>query len=168
MTLALAFACLVMSSNFSSTTVVPLDLSQQYTWMSVEEQRCVELVNAERWARGLPLLQPDPLLASIAREHSRDMAEHNYFDHYSNIPGKRTAGDRFISAYGRCPRWACIGENLFYCSIVDVNRGHTAFMGSPSHRDNILSAKYEKIGVGTYKDSSGQFWVTQMFASVRD
>lgn len=169
MKLALGFACLVMSSNFSSTAVPPQAADvQQYSTVTAEEQRFVDYVNAERWNRGLKGLEMDPLLVDIARDHSRDMAEQDYFDHYSRIPGKRTALDRFIAGLGHRPQWAYVGENLFYCSIIDVNRGHDALMKSPSHRSNILNARFEKIGVGAYKDESGQFWVTQMFAAVRE
>lgn len=168
MKLALSFACLVLSSNFSSTSVQPtVEHVQQYGEMTVEEQRFVEFVNAERWRRGLSILETDSLLTQVARNHSRDMAEKDYFDHYSETPGKRTALERFVSALGYRPQWAYVGENLFYCSIIDVNRGHHAFMGSPSHRINILNSKFERIGVGVYMDESGQFWVTQMFAAVR-
>jgi len=136
--------------------------------MTPEERRFVQLVNAERWSRGLGVLAVDPVLVEVARDHSRDMAENGYFDHYSSIPGRRTAMERFLSGYGHQPTWAYVGENLFFCSVVDVNRGHTAFMASPSHRDNILNPRFERIGVGTYQDSSGQFWVTEMFLALRD
>ena len=169
MKLALGFVCLVLSSNFSSTAVQPpvANIEQQRI-MTEEEQRFVDHVNAERWNLGMRTLETDRLLVQVAREHSREMAEKDYFDHYSKTPGKRTALDRYIMGLGRRPQRASVGENIFYCSIVDVNRGHEAFMKSPSHRVNILNSKFEKIGVGVYKDESGQFWVTEMFASVRD
>jgi len=169
MKLAIGFVCLVLSSNFSSSTVVIRPEAQiQYAQMTIEEQRLVELLNAERWSHGLNVLQCDPLLVQVSREHSREMAELGYFDHYSSTPGKRTAMERFIGALGYRPEWAYVGENLFYCSIVDVNRGHQAFMNSESHRDNILDPKFENVGVGVYKDRKGQFWVTEMFMAMRD
>ena len=169
MKLALTFACLVLSSNFSSTTVAKQPTALvQYGVMTMEEERSFELVNAERWSRGLGVLKPDPLLVEVARAHSREMAEKDYFDHTSPTPGMQTAMERFLSGLGRRPKWAYVGENLFYCSIVDVNRGHEAFMNSHSHRDNIINPKFERLGVGVYQDKDGQFWVTQMFMSMRD
>jgi uncharacterized protein YkwD len=56
-----------------------------------------------------------------------------------------------------------VGENLYYCSIVDVERGHRALMNSPSHRANILHPPFRKGGIGIYKSQTGEFWVTQMF-----
>jgi uncharacterized protein YkwD len=58
-----------------------------------------------------------------------------------------------------------VGENLYYSSVVDVTRGHQAFMRSPAHRENVLFARYEKIGVGIHRNGKGEFWVTQMFLS---
>lgn len=133
-----------------------------------EEARFVDLVNSERASRGLSVLRLDPLLVQISRAHSKEMCDLNYFDHVSPTPGMRTALNRLLVALKRRPSWAYVGENLFYCSIVDVNRGHTCLMESHSHRENILNPKFEKIGVGVYSDARGQFWVTQMFLASTD
>jgi uncharacterized protein YkwD len=131
--------------------------------MTEEEQRFVDLVNQERALRGLRTLKVDPVLIDVSRGHSKEMSDKNYFDHNSPTPGMRTALDRYLSVVKRRPTWALIGENLFYCSIVDVNRGHTCLMDSKGHRDNILNPKFERIGVGIYKSEAGEFWVTEMF-----
>lgn len=133
-----------------------------------EEIRFVDLVNSERASRGLSVLRLDPLLVQVARGHSKEMCDLNYFDHVSPTPGMRTALNRLLVALKHRPTWAYVGENLFYCSIVDVNRGHTCLMESHSHRENILNPKFEKIGVGVYSDARGQFWVTQMFLASTD
>jgi uncharacterized protein YkwD len=76
--------------------------------------------------------------------------------------------DRYLAGAKRRPSWALIGENLFYCSIVDVERGHVALMNSPGHRANILEGRFERIGVGAYTDTDGEFYVTEMFLSKAD
>lgn len=133
------------------------------TSITAEEQEFLDRINEERRSRGLPRLKLDLLLVGVAREHSREMCDREYFDHVSPTPGKRTPMQRYLRALPRRPAYACVGENLFYCSVVDVDRGHRALMESPGHRANILYPRFRSCGVGIYKSPSGQFWVTQMF-----
>jgi uncharacterized protein YkwD len=131
--------------------------------MTGDEWRFLDLLNRERATRHLAELKPDPLLVEVAREHSREMCEKNYFDHVSPTAGERTPMDRYLHAVHHRPPHACVGENLFYCSVVDVERGHHALMNSPGHRANILYAPFRRGGIGIYKSETGEFWVTQMF-----
>ncbi len=133
-----------------------------------DEQRFIDLVNYERAEKGLRHLRVDPILVEVSRGHSKEMGDLDYFDHVSPTPGMRTALNRYLVALGHRPNWAYVGENLFYCSIVDINRGHSCLMASPSHRENILNPRFERIGVGTYTDAKGQYWVTQMFLASTD
>ncbi|MGV3724668.1 MAG: CAP domain-containing protein [Actinomycetota bacterium] len=133
-----------------------------------EELRFVELANEERRKRGLSQLVIDPLLIRVARLHSAEMRDRAYFNHNSPTAAERTPMDRYLKAVSLRPEYACVGENLFYCSIVDVKRGHDAFMNSPTHRDNVLFPRYEKIGVGIIKNERGEFWVTQMYLTNTD
>jgi len=136
-----------------------------------KEREFVDLINAERKSRGLTLLQIDPLLTRIARAHSREMAEKNYFDHYSPTPGMATPMARYIAtmkAVGMmAPVFAIVGENIYYCSLLNakynVEHAHLALMNSPHHRANILEPRYEKVGIGTYQDAIGEFWVSEEF-----
>jgi uncharacterized protein YkwD len=165
---AIYLAMLMFGSNFSYATVDKQPQKVATIQLTDEEQRFTDLVNNERLSKGLKTLQLDPLLVEISRSHSKEMADKSYFDHFSPTPGQRTALDRYLSAVKHRPVWALVGENLFYCSIVDVNRGHECLMDSRSHRENILNSRFEKIGVGVYKDDTGQFWVTEMFLSSVD
>lgn len=168
--LSLYFGMLMLTANFSSTAREPVKPAlaaivapPASEALTNEEKRLVELVNAERWRGGLGRLRVDPVLVRAARDHSREMAEMHYFDHTSPTPGLETGMKRYLAALGHRPNYAYLGENLFYCSVVDVNRGHIRLMGSPSHRANILNGKFTGIGVGVYTSADGQFWVTQMF-----
>jgi len=131
--------------------------------MTAEEQRFLDLVNLERGERGLRELRVNPVLIQVARAHSREMADKSYFDHASPTPGLRTPMDRYLRAMPKRPAYACVGENLYYCSVVDVERGHQALMNSPGHRANILFPRFRQGGVGIYKSARGEFWVTEMF-----
>ena len=168
--LSLYFGMLMLTANFSSTAVeIPgtpaAIVSPLAAQPGSEEQRFVDLVNYERWSRGMEQLQVDPVLVRAARAHSLEMAHMDYFDHRSPTSGLNTAMDRYLNALGDRPNYAYLGENLFYCSIVDVNRGHDRLMKSSGHRDNILNGRFDRIGVGIYKSPDGQFWVTEMFLS---
>jgi uncharacterized protein YkwD len=148
----------------------PSDLSQIHE--TDEEQQFVDLVNKERGKRGLSHLTLDPLLIETARLHSAEMRDKSYFNHESPTPGLKTPMDRYLKVVGSAaedPRfYACVGENLFWSTVTDVTRGHQAFMNSPTHRENLLYPRYEKIGVGIVKKDNGEFWVTEMFVTNAD
>jgi uncharacterized protein YkwD len=133
-----------------------------------DEQRFLQLANEEREERGLAPLQWDSLLASVARKHSEEMREKKYFNHRSPTRGSEMPLDRYLLAAGSRPRYACVGENLYYCVSGNVLRGHRAFMNSAGHRENILFARYEKMGVGIVRSPKGECWVTVMFLASRD
>ncbi len=136
--------------------------------MSYEEQRIIDLVNAERSAVGLSVVKVNTLLVQVARQHSREMYEKGYFDHVSPTPGQRTPMDRYIRALGRMPTWACLSENLLYSSIIDPDLGHRSLMRSAPHRRNILTPEFSDVGVGVYESPDGRFWVTEMFLAQID
>lgn len=167
--ISLFLGLLMTVSNFTSTTVTNRPpAGNDSVVMTQEEIRFVELVNKERASRGLQQLTIDPILVQVARAHSEEMAVKHYFSHTSPTPGLKTAMDRYLAALKRRPTWALVGENLFYCSIVDVSRGHQALMDSEGHRANILEPRFTAIGVGSYVTESGEFYVTQMFLAKTD
>lgn len=57
--------------------------------------------------------------------------------------------------------WRAIAENVGYSSTV--YRLHTALMASSGHRANILGARFDQIGIGIVRDSSGRVYETQVF-----
>ncbi len=144
---------------------IPITASVQLTYA---EQRLVDLANAERTAIGLHPLRVNEVLVRVARQHSEEMWQKDYFDHYSPTPGFRTPKDRYLRELGRMPSWACIGENLFYSSVNDPELGNRCLMGSPAHAQNILGRQFDQVGVGVFEAPDGRFWVTQMFLSQMD
>jgi uncharacterized protein YkwD len=170
---SLYLATLLLGTHFPGQAVTPavpptpLAIVMQ-AQLSSGEQRMVDLVNAERLAKGLGILKVNPLLVQVAREHSREMCEKGYFDHMSPTPGQGSPMQRYIRALGRMPAWACLSENLFYSSIIDPDLGHKCLMRSAPHKRNILTPEFNEIGVGVYESPDGKFWVTQMFLSQID
>jgi uncharacterized protein YkwD len=130
------------------------------------------LVNQERMTRGLYVLVPSVELSRVARRHSTEMRELDYFGHVSPVPKHRTSVDRFQEVYGCKPRG--LAENLarrrgtLYCFTLEkVAETHADLMKSPKHRDSILWDKVREIGVGIAVNDHGDYWVTEMFARRR-
>lgn len=121
------------------------------------ENEVIRLANAERSKKGLPALTGNWQLSRCARYKSQDMINKNYFSHQSP-----TYGSPFdmMEAFGL--RFASAGENIAMGQQTP-QAVITAWMNSPGHRGNILSASYSQIGVGLAKDRNGRCYWTQMF-----
>ena len=125
-------------------------------FLTMQEEKLLNLINIDRTAHGLAPLQADPELSRIARIKSEDMRDNGYFAHESPTWGNArqmltTLGYRFSGA----------GENIAHHATVD--KAQAAFMTSPGHRRNILSAAWEKVGVGVCLDRNGFVYATQIF-----
>jgi uncharacterized protein YkwD len=121
------------------------------------EIRLFKMVNASRRQHGLPPLEPVPELASVARAHSLDMLERNYFGHRS--PG----GGELASRLGLAGiRYSLASENL--ALSTSPRRAHTRLMQSPGHRTIILDQRLTHLGIGVAEDRArGLLYVTQCF-----
>ena len=141
-----------------------------------QELEFVALINGEREQRGLSTLLLDPMLTQAARAHSEEMCTADYFDHHSPTPALASPMDRYLSASRQLglsqPEYLLVGENIYYCSICsdiyNVDYAHRALMASPGHRANILETRFTKIGLGVYRNTKGEFWVTEMFSRDRN
>jgi uncharacterized protein YkwD len=94
-------------------------------------------------------LRLDPQLSKVARVHTRDMVKRDLLYH--------TAADQLKR---RVRRWVVLGENVGVG--VEVDTLHTAFMGSPAHRANIVFSKFRYVGVGV-RNADSRMWVTVIF-----
>jgi uncharacterized protein YkwD len=101
----------------------------------------LELVNRDRRVAGLPPLGADPALAAVARAHSRDMLENDFFAHISPTTGSPL--DRVTRAGITVPR---LTENIGRdSSLEQLERG---LMASPGHRSAILDRQVTHVGIG--------------------
>ncbi len=124
--------------------------------LSNMERRMVNLVNDERRKNNLPALKVDSKLTAVARKKAQDMVENDYFSHYSPTYGSPfDMLDRFGIEYLNA------GENLAANSSVE--RAHSSLMGSSGHRQNILSKKFTKVGIGIKKSDKYGYIFVQMF-----
>jgi uncharacterized protein YkwD len=110
------------------------------------------LLNAQRAAHGLRRLQPNRALGASARRYAHSLVANRFFSHVS--PSGQTLQARISrSGYLRGANgWAC-GENLAWGSGVKASPAQivAAWMASPGHRANILSARWRHIGIGVVR-----------------
>lgn len=106
------------------------------------------LVNQERTSRGLAALRWSSAAADVARRHSNEMSSQGDLHHNENLANEIDG-------------WSSIGENVGTGDTVgDV---HDMFMGSATHRSNILDRTFTHVGIGVTTDGDGRVWVTQDF-----
>jgi uncharacterized protein YkwD len=115
----------------------------------------LSLVNVQRAAAGCGALTADAGLATLARAHSADMRDRNFFDHV-NPDG--------LDPFQRGSRAGVVvhAENIAY-GQPDPAAVMDAWMNSPGHRANILDCGLTRLGVGVAEGPGGPWW-TQDFA----
>ena len=63
--------------------------------------------------------------------------------------------------YGANPGWCAAAENVG--RGYSLEQIHRAFLGSPPHRENILTRRFTHIGTGVARDAQGEIFVVQAF-----
>jgi uncharacterized YkwD family protein/spore coat assembly protein SafA len=121
------------------------------------EQQVIDLVNKQRAANGLSMLQGNWELCRVARYKSQDMINKNYFSHTSPTYGSPF---QMMESFGI--RFSAAGENIAY-GQRSPQEVMNAWMNSAGHRANILSPSYNQIGVGVAKSANGTYYWTQEF-----
>src|SRR5215210_3980379 len=130
------------------------------------------LLNNERGAQGLRPVSEAPGLTQPSAAYSARMVAENFFAHES--PDGGTLVDRLTGAHYIAPDgdWT-VGENIAW-GQGDLSTPRSivaAWMASPGHRKNILTAEYTEIGLGvvtgTPGDTSWGATYTTDFGAVR-
>lgn len=108
------------------------------------------LVNEQRAQHGLKALTDSAKLDAAAQGHTVSMIEGHYFGHIG--PGGNTPVDRMKASgyiYSSKIGYA-IGENIAWgtLGLATPRAIVDAWMTSPEHRENILSARYRETGIG--------------------
>jgi uncharacterized protein YkwD len=119
------------------------------------EDQILALVNAERAAAGCGAVSADPGLTAVARAHSEDMRDRDFFDHV-NPEG--------LSPFDRAERagMSARAENIAYGQPGPADVMAT-WMDSSGHRANILNCDLTRLGVGIADGNGGPWW-TELFA----
>jgi uncharacterized protein YkwD len=124
--------------------------------LSLDEERAVALVNADRAAQGLPPLRVNMTLVVLARDYAQDMINRNFWGHKS--PEGEEFTDRMVR-YG--VKFLSAGENVARNTSVDA--AHRALMNSDGHRANILHKAFTEVGIGVRYGDAGEVYVVQEF-----
>ncbi len=129
---------------------------------SISEQELLDKTNVLRVQNSQASLVLNPQLSDAARRKAADMFQKDYWAHFA--PDGTTPWG-FIKAAGY--EYAYAGENLAkgFTSSGDVV---SAWMDSPSHRENMLSRKYKDVGFAIVEgklQGEDTVLIVEMFAS---
>lgn len=126
------------------------------------EARVLELTNAFRVANGRDPLENDARLNAAAEDWSRDMGAGDFFRHSSTAQVEQFGYD-----------WRAWGENIA-AGQQTPEAVVNGWINSPGHRANMLSARFEEIGIGHHHQSPDagsvnyrHYW-TQVFGTEAD
>ncbi|MGV8120484.1 MAG: DUF6531 domain-containing protein [Candidatus Xenobiia bacterium LiM19] len=136
------------------------------------ENQLKDLVDTERVKQGKEALEWDESLRSIARSHSRDMAEKGYFGHVN--PDGQGPGDRLNNAG---VLYDAVAENIAQNdnSIDPAGQALTDWMSpdkskSATDLNNILDMSgigYSRVCIGIWRSSYGSYFITMIIYSPR-
>ena len=120
------------------------------------EEQILTLINKHRKTKGLSPLQNNFVIASIARDHTMNMATKRVaFGH-----GGFAARAKYIRA--KINGVTAVAENVAYGSqtAAEVVNG---WLNSPPHKKNI-EGNYRLTGIGVARDVKSRLYFTQIFA----
>lgn len=116
---------------------------------NIPPEAVVELTNQKRQEVGLAPLRLDSTLSSAALAKGGDMIARDYWAH---VAPDGTQPWNFFRNAGYDYRFA--GENLAR-DFPEPSSAVFAWMASPTHRENILSSRYQDIGVAVIDGELG-------------
>lgn len=129
---------------------------------NIDQKRIIELTNQERAKIGLNPVLENSTLDQAAATKAQNMFDENYWAHFA--PSGKTPWD-FILGSGY--KFSYAGENLAK-NFTSSDEVVTAWMNSPSHKENLLSSKYKDIGIAVVDgvlDGQKTTLVVQMFGT---
>lgn len=131
----------------ATALALPLTLVLLTSCMAPQALHSLRLVNETRSAHGLrPVVNHDTLEAK-AQAWAQVLASRGSLSH-SNL------------AEGAGPGWKALGENVAMAGSAE--EAHRLFLGSPPHRDTMLSGRYSYLGVGV-AEANGRVFIVQVY-----
>jgi uncharacterized protein YkwD len=122
---------------------------------AAEPSGLVTMINAARREEELPRLRSSRAMDGVAAQHAARMRDRHLLAHDAGDGGPIER----LRLSGLEPR--STGENVAHA--LGLRRGHRALWMSPSHRGNILDARFDTVGVGVAQDSDGSVWICEIF-----
>jgi hypothetical protein len=114
---------------------------------NISPAEVINLTNNERVSHGLSPLQENKALDSAALAKGNDMLAKGYWAHFA--PDGTTPWSFFLS-FGYKYQYA--GENLAR-DFSSAGGAVSAWMNSPTHKENILNPHYKEVGIGVVDGS---------------
>jgi len=150
-----ALADMSAARKLPSTKDKDKDGNKETFTLSEDEQKLLDIVNKARKEKGLEALAVDEKLMKVARTKAKDMVDNNYFSHQSP-----TYGSPFDMMRQFDNVFKCAGENI--AGNKSVEGAFKAWMGSDSHKKNILNPAFQFTGIGIENSSTyGKVFVQQ-------
>lgn len=136
------------SSEASSPKQVAQGLDEEVSYM-------LSLINEERERNALHPLEWDEELAGFANSYAQEMGENNFFSHVSPFSGSFQERAKVLFDQG----FKLVGENLSRLEAISnfdyqtiLNSMHQSFMGSSTHKSNILNPDWSSVGIGIWSN----------------
>lgn len=134
------------------------DGSPSQTILDMETETS-DLINGERALYDLGALTMREDLRQVARAHSQDMVDHDFFAHVNP-----SGDDPFHRMAGAGITYSTAGENIAWNNYPNsVETAVDGWMNSAGHRNNILNANFTMAGLGVAHDGAGGYYFTQVF-----
>jgi uncharacterized protein YkwD len=146
---ALAALALCAPAAAHADDCVAADVVPAADNVAVVGQATLCLLNQQRAANGIGPLVENSALSTASAGYSQRMVAQGFFGHES--PDGGTLVQRLTDAgyLGDDDAWV-VGENIGWgqASLATARSMVTAWMNSPGHRENLLSADYTQVGLG--------------------
>lgn len=125
------------------------------------ERTAFALLNQKRAEKGLKPLVWNDKVAAVARLHSQNMAEFQFFSH-RGLDGKLVSDRADRLGLGG---WAAIGENIAFNRGFDdpISKAVNLWLGSATHYQNLMDANWHESAVGVAISADGSYYFTQVF-----
>ena len=125
------------------------------------EREAFERINTKRIIAGLPPLRWSEKIADVARLHSNNTAERNFFSH-QGLDGLMVNERAEKLNMGT---WSAIGENIAFMKGYEnpQERVVEKWMQSPAHKMNLLNPTWTEAAIGAAVTEDGKYYFTQVF-----
>ena len=129
--------------------------------LSQLERQAFEILNQRRAEKGLSIIKWSEDMAKVARVHSSEMAQFNYFSH-AGRNGKMVNDRADLLGFSN---WQALGENIAFSRGYEkpAELACEGWMKSPAHRDNILNTRWKEAGIGVAQAADGSYYFTEVF-----
>jgi uncharacterized protein YkwD len=117
-------------------------------WEEIEtgmEKQIYDMTNVIRSNHDRSVLKEENSVSTVAFTHSKDMAENNYFSHYSQDGSGLKERLAVEEVY-----YTSAGENIA-AQYPDAPSAMLGWLNSEGHREALLNDAYTHLGVGVYR-----------------